>query len=73
MPLSDADQQNLKSLWLIYCDPSGAAPKKETEAKCWRSLTKLAKSLQDPAKKAAQERLAEMKTLITVEMVGKLK
>jgi hypothetical protein len=73
MPLTDADQQTLKTLWLIYVDPSGAAPKQEAQDKLLATFDDLAKTLHEPAAVAAQARVVEMKSAITPEMLAKLK
>ena len=73
MPLTDADQQTLKTLWLIYIDPSGAAPKQEAQDKLLATFDDLAKTLHEPAAVAAQARVVEMKSSITPEILAKLK
>jgi hypothetical protein len=71
MLATDTDQQNLKKLWLAYISATGPA-KQDAQKKLLDSFDDVAKSVLEPSKQAAQQRLDEIKAIVTPEMIAKL-
>jgi len=72
MLATDADQQKLKQLWLAYMAATGPA-KQEAQKNLLDAFDDVAKSVLEPSKLAAQQRVDEIKAIITPEMIAKLK
>ena len=72
MKLSDADQQNLKTLWIVYVQAGAGAPQQAAEKALLAAYDDVARASLEPSTQAARALIVELKPIITDEMVAKV-